>query len=127
MTLPPAAVREIGSHPLDLVSHSGRHLLLTAADGGGAVILAGLLGEIPIVDLLSFCNMFRKTGLLRFELLGGSKTLYFHQGEVVNATSTFTEEDLGEVLLGMGKDRPGSAAANPTVQDRGEPRQTAGG
>ncbi|MFA5515097.1 MAG: DUF4388 domain-containing protein [Desulfuromonadales bacterium] len=102
LMLPPALVREIGNRPLDLVSRSDRHLLLTAEGGEGTVILAGRLGEIPVVDLLSFCNMFRKTGVLRFEFLGGSKNLYFQQGEIVSATSTFVEEDIGEVLLGMG-------------------------
>jgi hypothetical protein len=47
--------------------------------------------------------MFRKTGILRFTLEGGGKDLYFQQGEVVSATSSFAEEDLGEIVYGLGK------------------------
>jgi hypothetical protein len=47
--------------------------------------------------------MFRKTGILRFILTGGVKDLYFQQGEIVFAESTFPEEDVGEILLGLGK------------------------
>ncbi|HKK01403.1 MAG TPA: DUF4388 domain-containing protein, partial [Desulfuromonadales bacterium] len=51
-------------------------------------------------------NMFRKTGILRFGLSGGVKELYFQQGEIVFAASTFPEEDLGEILCELGKLTP---------------------
>jgi hypothetical protein len=47
--------------------------------------------------------MFRKTGVLTIVLQGGTKALYFQQGEVVYATSTFAAEDLGAVLFSLGK------------------------
>ncbi len=103
LLLPPPIARELASRPLEVASHSERHLLLVVPEETGSVILAGRLGEIPVVDLLSFCNMFRKTGVLRFELTGGSKSLFFQRGEIVNANSTFTEEDIGEILFGMGR------------------------
>ena len=88
---------------LELVSFSGGHLLLTLPEEGSAVTLAGRLGEISVADLLSFFNMFRKTGILHFILTGGHKDLYFLQGEIVFAASTFPEEEIGEVLFGLGK------------------------
>jgi len=56
-----------------------------------------------VTDLLSLLNLFRKTGILRLQLTGGEKSIYFQQGEVVFAASTFPEEDLGEVLFSLGK------------------------
>lgn len=103
LALPQPAVREIGSRPVELVSRSSRHLLLTVPEEGSSVVLAGVLAQIPVADLLSFFNMFRKTGILRFELAGGSKDLYFQQGEIVFATSTFPEEEIGEILFALGK------------------------
>ena len=103
LLLPPAVAKEFAGRPLELLSHSERHMLIVASEATGSVILAGRIGEIPIVDLLSFCNMFRKTGVLRFEFGGGSKSLYFQQGEVVNADSSFAGEAIGEILFGMGK------------------------
>ncbi len=94
---------EIGAAKVDLIAHSPNHLLFAAQKKGESVIMAGLVGELAVTDLLSFFNMFRKTGMLRFDLKGGSKDLYFQQGEIVFATSTFPEEDLGEVLCGLGK------------------------
>lgn len=103
LTIPPAGVRAVGDRPLRLASWSEHHLLLEAADEDGSVMLSGTLGEICIVDLLSFCNMFRKSGLLHFNLGSGDKVLYFQNGEIVYATSTFPEEEIGEVLYGLGK------------------------
>lgn len=103
LTIPPSGVRAIGDRPLRLASWSEHHLLLEAADEDGSVMLSGTLGEICIVDLLSFCNMFRKSGLLHFTLGSGDKVLYFQNGEIVYATSTFPEEELGEVLYSLGK------------------------
>ncbi len=102
ISLPQFAARELGGLALELVSHSDRHLLLAAGKNEGPVVLTGVLGEISVADLLSFFNMFRKTGILRFQLQGGSKELFLKQGEIVNATSTFPEEDLGELLCAQG-------------------------
>lgn len=103
IALPAAALREIGSRSLALSSHSPRHLLLAAGGEEEAVVLAGTLGEIGVADLISFLNMFRKSGILHFALDGGSKELYFQNGEIVLAASTFPEEDVGEVLFTLGK------------------------
>lgn len=130
IALPPAALREIGARPLELTSHSPRHLLLTAGEAEEKVILSGLLGEIGAADLISFLNMFRKSGILCFALAGGSKELYFQNGEIVFAASTFPEEDIGEVLFTLGKvDRetlqkarqfvPGRATVGKVLVDKG--------
>lgn len=103
LALPRQVAREIGARPLGVVSASERHVFLSAPEKGEEVILAGSVGEIGIPDILSFFNMFRKTGILSFVLGGGSKNIYFDAGEVVFASSDFPGEDLGEILLGMGK------------------------
>ncbi len=103
LQLPAAVARKLAGRPLQPVSVGDRHLLLGVHDGKGELALAGALGDISVADLLSFLNMFRKTGVLRFHLVGGSKELYFHNGEVVFATSTFPEEELGEVLCDHGQ------------------------
>jgi len=102
VALSPQAEKELAGCTLEVVSHSSRHLLLTPA-GDRSVGLVGQLGEMTVADLLSFFNMFRKTGVLRFQLAGGKKALYFQQGEVVSAASSFPEEDLGEILFNLGK------------------------
>ncbi|HAD05494.1 MAG TPA: hypothetical protein DCF93_13050, partial [Desulfuromonas sp.] len=103
MTLPPAVARNIGAGPLALVSHSSGHLLVAPAPAAAGVVLAGSLGSLSVADLLSFFNLFRKSGLLRFTFAGGGKELVFLQGEIVAATTTFPEEDLGETLFALGK------------------------
>jgi len=103
LPLPLPVVKAIGERPLQLTSWSEHHLLLETGDGGGQVLLAGTIGEVGIVDLLSFCNMFRKSGLLHFSLAGGDKILFFQNGEIVYATSTFPDEEIGEVLYALGK------------------------
>ena len=103
LTLPPKAAKVLGDQPLRMTSASGYHLLLESAGKEGQVQMTGLIGNVGIVDLLSFFNMFRKSGLLHFVLAGGSKSLYFHNGEIVSATSTFPEEEIGEVLYSLGK------------------------
>jgi len=101
VNLPAAVVRRLRNQTLEVASCAADHLLLTVQDE--KVCLAGTLGEITLPDLLSFLNMFRKTGILRFALPGGEKTLYFREGEIVSAGSTFPEEDLGEILFNLGK------------------------
>lgn len=103
LALPQTAVRELGEAPLEVASLSARHLLLADEAGDGELVMAGRLGQIGVADLMSFFNMFRKTGILRFGLLGGARDLYFHQGEIVFAASTFPEDDLGETLCALGK------------------------
>lgn len=103
VNIPPAAEKALQGQPLEAVSWSARHLLLTAAGDENPVAMVGLLGDQNIPDLLSFCNMFRKTGVLSFRLAGGEKAIYFQQGEVVYAASSFPEEDLGEMLYKLGK------------------------
>jgi len=103
LNLPPKAAKALDGQALRLSSCSPRHLLLESADGGGRVQLAGELGDLGVVDLLSFFNMFRKSGLLHFILAGGDKTLYFRTGEIVYATTSMAEEEIGEVLYSLGK------------------------
>lgn len=103
LKLPFAIRQQLGKEPLQPVSSSTGHLLLGRPDVENPVLMSGLLGELSVPDLLSFFNMFRKTGILHFELDGGNKSLYFQQGEIVFATSTFASEDLGEILFSLGK------------------------
>lgn len=103
LTLPANIARTLGEASLQVASCSAEHLLLAKTGGAGTVQMAGLVGDVGIVDLLSFFNMFRKSGLLYFGLAGGSKTLCFQKGEIVHATSTFAEEEIGEVLYSLGK------------------------
>ncbi len=103
LLLPSTALKSLGDQPLRLSSCSGQHLLLESAASADKVLMTGLVGEVGIVDLLSFFNMFRKSGLLQFELSGGSKGLYFQKGEIVYATSNFPEEEIGEILYSLGK------------------------
>jgi len=103
LTLPPAVAKRFETKPLRLSSYSSNHLLLETTCGDDKVLMTGLLGPGGIVDLLSFFNMFRKSGLLHFLLAGGDKTLCFQNGEIVYATSTFPEEEIGEILYSLGK------------------------
>jgi hypothetical protein len=100
----PLAIRhQLGTEPLQVLSNSPGHLLLGKPEVANPVLLSGVLGEISVPDLLSFFNMFRKTGILHFDLQNGSKALFFQQGEIVFASSTFANEDLGEILFALGK------------------------
>jgi hypothetical protein len=103
LTLPPAVAKILEDQPLRLSSCSTNHLLLETTTGDDKVMMTGLLGTGGIVDLLSFFNMFRKSGRLHFLLSGGNKTLCFQNGEIVFAMSTFPEEEIGEILYSLGK------------------------
>lgn len=103
LKLPLAIRNQLGPDPLQPVSVSPGHLLLGKPDVASPVLMSGLLGELSVPDLLSFFNMFRKTGILQFELENGCKSLYFQQGEIVFASSTIASEDLGEILFSLGK------------------------
>ncbi|WP_303720670.1 DUF4388 domain-containing protein [Malonomonas rubra] len=103
LKLPLALRHQLRDAPLKALSNSAGHLLLGRAETTTPILLAGVLGELSIPDLLSFFNMFRKTGILHFDLKNGSKSLYFQKGEIVFATSTFASEELGELLFSLGK------------------------
>lgn len=104
LALPAAIANGLNSRELTLASRSQRHLLLTTEGGGeGQIALAGRIGDLQVVEVLSIINMFRKSGLLHFNLAEGSKDLHFDEGELVSATSTYPEEELGEFLLLAGK------------------------
>ena len=103
LQLPAEIYRPLGNQPLSVISASSVHLLLGRPDSDGPVLISGVLEAGAITDLLSYFNMFRKTGILTIELEGGLKSLYFQQGEIVFATSSFSSEDLGEVLFSLGK------------------------
>lgn len=100
--LPPGVAPVFAGGGVRLLSHSQHHLLLGASLVEGEVQLAGVLGELTAVDLLSFLNLFRKSGRLHFMLPGGTKDLYFAQGELVAAASTYPEDELGEFLCAAG-------------------------
>jgi hypothetical protein len=104
IAIPAAIANGLNRRELTLASRSQRHLLLTTEGGGeDQIALAGSIGELQVVEVLSIINMFRKSGLLHFSLEGGSKDLHFDEGELVSATSTYPEEELGEFLLIAGK------------------------
>ncbi len=103
LRLPKGAAVALKGGALQVVSVSTDHLFLCRPDRESIVQMAGVLVDGCVPDLLSFFNMFRKTGVLTFELAGGTKSLYYQQGEIVYATSSFLSEDLGEVLFSLGK------------------------
>jgi hypothetical protein len=61
LALPFYAAKELGGHSLELASHSPGHLLVI--DPESSVQMVGRLGDVALVDLMSFLNMFRKTGV----------------------------------------------------------------
>lgn len=103
MRVPARVVKALGAKPLQVASFSDHHLCLEPAGTEQKIKMAGTLGDVAVVDLLSFFNMFRKSGLLYFSLEGGDKGLYFQNGEIVYAVTTFAEEGIGEILYGLGK------------------------
>ena len=103
LRLPRGIYEPLGDESLTAVSTSSGHLFLSRPEDRSPVLLAGILEAGAIPDLLSYFNMFRKTGILALQLEGGSKALYFQDGEIVFATSTFASEDLGEILFSLGK------------------------
>ncbi len=103
IALSPELQKLLGDEPLVNLSCSQRHLLLGREDPDEQVVIAGFLGDMLVPDLLAFFNMFRRTGILHFNLADGEKSLYFQNGEIVFATSTFPSEDLGEILFSTGR------------------------
>lgn len=102
ITLTPSLRDLLGDAPLVNLSCSQRHVMFGREEQDDQIVMAGFLGDMVVPDLLSFFNMFRKTGILHFNLGPGAKALYFHKGEIVFATSTFAKEDLGEILFATG-------------------------
>jgi hypothetical protein len=67
------------------------------------VILAGNLARIEVADLVNFLTMSRLTGILLLIDVDYEKTLHFNRGELVFASSSNTNERIGEVLVRLGK------------------------
>lgn len=101
--LPAQVLKTLGEQPLQVASFSEHHLFFETTGPEPKLQMAGNLGDIGVVDLLSFFNMFRKSGLLYFSLSGGDKGLYFQNGEIVHAVTTFDEEEIAEILYSLGK------------------------
>jgi len=117
MVLDQAVAREFSGRKMDLVSFSPEHLLLAAGDGG-EIQLAGRVETISVAELLSFFNMFRKDGILRFQLKSGRKALFFSQGEIVLAETCLMEEEFGEILYSLGKiEREALQKARQKIRD----------
>ncbi|MCA1796780.1 MAG: DUF4388 domain-containing protein, partial [Geobacteraceae bacterium] len=102
VALPRRVVAELEHREMRVESCSGAHVLL-GVQGDSAPTFHVTLGDIGIPDVLSFFNMFRKTGILHLNLNDGCRRLFFENGEVIFATSDRFEDDLGEVLCEMGK------------------------
>ncbi|OQY19385.1 MAG: hypothetical protein B6I36_04350 [Desulfobacteraceae bacterium 4572_35.1] len=100
--LPHRVVSKLKTRELVVASSSEEHVLL-ATDGAGTPCLTAALGEVGVADVLSFFNMFRKTGVLYFDLSDGARQIYFQDGEIIFATSQRYVEDIGEILCEQGK------------------------
>ena len=121
LPLPTRVKKGLTGNSFALVSWSNRHLLLEVAGARQPVLFSGRLGELSVPDLISFFNMFRRSGLLHFDLSAGQKDVYFQDGEIVFATSTYPEESLGEVLMASGKLTPEQLQECRKAQGAGRP------
>jgi hypothetical protein len=101
IALPRRVVAGLESRRMQVESWSSGHVLLSGEDNPPVFHVS--LGDIGIPDVLSFFNMFRKTGILHLDLEDGFRRLFFKDGEIIFATSDRLEDDLGEVLCEMGK------------------------
>jgi hypothetical protein len=95
-------VAALDARELMVASASPQHVLLAVADGGEPSMTASL-GTVGVADVLSFFNMFRKTGILYFDLVDGARRVYFQDGEIIFATSERFVEDIGEILCETSK------------------------
>ena len=102
ISLPSPVMTVVGKKPMGLISYSPVHILVGSSETTVPSV-AGKLGDITVTDLLSFYNMFRKNGSILFTLKSGNKELFFEDGEVVYAQSSFVNENLPEVLYDLGK------------------------
>lgn len=100
--LPRRVVAALSSNDLAITSSSSQHVLL-AVDGAGEACMTASLGSMGVADVLSFFNMFRKTGILYLDLSDGNRQVFFQDGEIIFATSQRFEDDLGEILCELGK------------------------
>jgi uncharacterized protein DUF4388 len=75
------------------------------ADHEREVIVAGTLGEggISLIDFIGFLATGAQTGALTGSHLEVARSVYFHNGDVVWASSSAPEDRLGEFLLHRGK------------------------
>jgi hypothetical protein len=69
------------------------------------VVVAGTLGEggISLIDFIGFLATGAQTGVLMGAHLDVTRAVYFHNGDVVWASSTAPGDRLGEFLLQRGK------------------------
>ncbi len=102
VSLPRRVVAALEKREMVVASTSPQHVLL-AVDGGGEPCLTAAIGAVGVADVLSFFNMFRKTGILYFDLPDGAREVYFQEGEIIYAVSARFEEDIGEILCELGK------------------------
>lgn len=100
--LPRRVAAALSSNDLAITSSSPQHVLL-AVDGPGEACMTASLASMGVADVLSFFNMFRKTGILYLDLSDGNRQVFFQDGEIIFATSQRFEEDLGEILCELGK------------------------
>lgn len=100
--LPRRIVAALESHELVITSASTQHIFL-AVDGVGEPSMTASLASVGVADVLSFFNMFRKTGILYFDLSDGERRVYFQDGEIIYASSQRFVEDIGEILCELGK------------------------
>jgi hypothetical protein len=66
-------------------------------------ILQGDLSAVQLPDVLSFVSMVRRSGKLVLRQNDLERSIYWHEGEVVFATSNSQEHTLGRFLLRNGK------------------------
>ncbi len=102
VALPRRIVAGLDAPKLQVESCSAGHILL-GVHGAQKPEVIVTLKTVGIPDVLSFFNMFRKTGILHLDLADGLRRLFFKDGEIIFATSDRLEDDLGEVLCEMGK------------------------
>ncbi len=115
--LPRRVVSALDSSDLVIASSSPQHVLL-AVDGVGEPCMTATLGAVGVADMLSFFNMFRKTGILYFDLDDGDRCVYFQDGEIIFASSQRFADDIGEILCEQGKlDRDTLNSARSDMED----------
>lgn len=102
VSLPRRVVAALEKREMVVASTSPQHVLL-AVDDVGEPCLTAAIGAVGVADVLSFFNMFRKTGILYFDLPDGAREVYFQEGEIIYAASARFEEDIGEILCELGK------------------------
>lgn len=65
--------------------------------------LVGNLEDLGLGEILQIVSLSRKTGVLTINSGGREATVSFRLGQVVRATSTFSQQSLGEVLIQKGE------------------------